>query len=76
MTAAAPADSRRPAKPRPSLVLPVGVLAFLAITWFSLSREFGIGLEPGRLIEDITRGARIPYREHENPALRGLLQPN
>ena len=76
MTAAAPADSRRPAKPRPSLVLPVGVLAFLAITWFSLSREFGIGLEPGRLIEDIARGARILYREHENPALRGLLQPN
>ncbi len=66
MTAAAP-RGRRPAKPRASLVVPVGILAFVAITWASLSEEFGIGLDLGDLIEDITRGAGI---------LGELLRPN
>jgi phosphonate transport system permease protein len=76
MTAAAQAEDRRPAKPRPSLALPVGVLAFVAITWVSISREFGIDLDIGELAENITRGARILWREDTNPADRGLMNPN
>jgi len=76
MTAAAQARSTRPAKPRRSLAVPIGIVGFALITWASLSREFGIGLDLRRLADDVTRGARILYREHESPALRGLLQPN
>ena len=76
MTVAAPAGSRRPAKPRPSMVVPVGIFAFLAITWFSISREFGIGLDVSELIEDITRGVRILYLDDPIAARRGLLRPN
>lgn len=76
MTVAAGAGSRRPAKPRPSLALPLGVLAFIAITWVSISREFGIDLDIGELAENITRGARILWREDDNPADRGLMNPN
>lgn len=76
MTVAAGAGSRRPTKPRPSLALPLGVLAFIAITWVSISREFGIDLDIGELAENITRGARILWREDDNPADRGLMNPN
>jgi phosphonate transport system permease protein len=76
MTAAASTDSRRPAKPKPSLIVPAGIVALLVITWVSTSREFGIGLDVPKIVDDITRGVRILYREHDNPALRGLLQPN
>jgi phosphonate transport system permease protein len=57
----------RPARPRPSIAVPVGVLAFVLITWASISEQFGIGLDPGELIEDVTRGAGI---------LGELLSPN
>ncbi len=61
------ARSARPPRPRPSVVVPLGLLAFLVITWASVSEQFGIGLDPGQLIEDITRGAGI---------LGELLRPN
>jgi phosphonate transport system permease protein len=75
MTATAP-RGRRPAKPRASLVIPIGVVAFLAVTWASLSEQFGIGLVLGDLIEDITRGAGILVSGDDNPAKMGLLVPN
>ena len=67
MTAAPGSQSARPAKPRPSLVIPVGLVAFLVISWASLSEQFGIGLDVGDLAESITRGAGI---------LGELLSPN
>jgi phosphonate transport system permease protein len=76
MTAAAGPAGTRPAKPRRSLVLPIGLLAFVIITWASLSAEFGIGLDLGDLIADITRGAGILVSGDDNPAKRGLLVPN
>jgi phosphonate transport system permease protein len=51
--------SARPAKPRPSLAIPIGLVAFAVITWASLSEQFGIGLDLEDMIEDITRGAGI-----------------
>jgi phosphonate transport system permease protein len=57
----------RPPKPRPSLAVPIGVVAFAVITWLSASREFGIRVDVGQLIEDFTRGADI---------LGELLRPN
>ena len=59
MTAAAQAESRRPPKPRRSLAVPLGVAIFLAITWLSVSREYGIGLDPGRLLANLTRGVDV-----------------
>jgi phosphonate transport system permease protein len=82
MTAAAPASSRRPARPRRSWTLPAALATFLAITWISTSREFGIGLDLGRLLRDLPRVATVLYREVDrlgNPlpaSQRGLLQPN
>ena len=58
---------RRPAKPRPSPVLPIGLVIFAIITWLSLSEAYGIGLDLGDLAESITRGAGI---------LGELLSPN
>jgi phosphonate transport system permease protein len=75
MTATAP-RGRRPAKPRASLVVPIGLVGFLVVTWASLSAEFGIGLDLGDLIADITRGAGILVSGDDNPAKRGLLVPN
>ncbi|MGH2444933.1 MAG: phosphonate ABC transporter, permease protein PhnE [Candidatus Limnocylindria bacterium] len=66
MTAAA-GGTRRPAKPRASLAVPAGIVVFGVITWASLSEEFGIDLNIGDLIADITRGAGI---------LGELLSPN
>ncbi len=57
----------RPAKPRPSLAIPVGLGVFTVITLVSLSEQFGIGLDLRGLIEDVTRGAGI---------LGELLNPN
>jgi phosphonate transport system permease protein len=67
MTAPAVGETRRPAKPAPSLALPSGLAVFLVITWASVSRQFGIGLDIGELAESITRGAGI---------LGELLSPN
>ena len=66
MTATA-GPRRRPAPPRPSLVVPAGLVAFVVITWASQSEQFGIGLDIGDLAESITRGAGI---------LGELLSPN
>ena len=76
MTAATTAGSQRPSKPRPSVWIPIGIVAFLAITWSSLSEEFGIGFELFEILEDITRGGQILSDESRGPAQRGLLHPN
>lgn len=67
MTASVEAASARPPKPRSSPWVPLAILGFVAITWVTLTDEWGIGFEPLDLIEDITRGA---------PILAELLQPN
>ncbi len=66
MTAAA-RPGERPPKPSPSLVIPAAFVAFLVLTWASLSKQFGIDLNLGHLAESITRGAGI---------LGELLSPN
>jgi phosphonate transport system permease protein len=66
MTAAAD-PRRRPAKPPPSILVPVGLIAFVVITLASVSEQFGIGLDLGALASSITRGAGI---------LGELLNPN
>lgn len=75
MTAAA-GSGQRPARPRQSLIVPAGLLAFLVITWLSLSDQFGIGFDLGAIIEDITNGGRILITESDSAAQRGLLVPN
>ncbi len=49
----------RPSKPRPSIIIPIGLVAFLGITWVATSEQFGIGLDVGALIADIARGSEI-----------------
>lgn len=66
----------RPARPRPSLAIPIGLLAFAIISWASLSEELGIGFDVGSIIEDIANGGRILITETDNAARRGLLVPN
>jgi phosphonate transport system permease protein len=66
MSVASPRTARPP-KPRASLAVPIGVAVFGLLTWLSISAEFGIGLDPGQLLEDLTRGADI---------LGELLRPN
>lgn len=76
MTATA-SSGRRPVKPRPSLAVPIGLVAFAIITWASLSEQFGIGLDIGDLIEDFTRGRIVLWNpDMESAARRGLLIPN
>ena len=67
MSLASSGTAVRPAKPRPSPAVPLGLIAFLAISWASLSESFGIGLDLGGLADSITRGAGI---------LGELLAPN
>jgi phosphonate transport system permease protein len=76
MTAAAPTASRRPAKPRPSLAVPAGIIGFLVISWIAISAEFGIGLDVGELINSVSRLEGVLWRESTNVADRGLLNPN
>ena len=59
--------SLRPAKPRRSPIVLLGAVTFAVITLVSASEQFGIGLDIGALIEDITRGAGI---------IGELLRPN
>jgi phosphonate transport system permease protein len=61
MTAVTPPVARgaRPAKPRPSLVGPLALLAFLAASWWAASAEFGIDFDVGELLGNLTRGAGI-----------------
>lgn len=49
----------RPTKPPASLVAPLGFVVFLAITWWAVSEEFGIGFDVGELLGNLTRGADI-----------------
>lgn len=67
MTAPAGESTARPPRPRPSLALPIGLVAAIAITWAAASTQFGIGLDIGAILEDITRGSGI---------LGELLDPN
>jgi phosphonate transport system permease protein len=57
--ASAPPVRPRPEKPPRSWLPLIGFAAFLVITWFALSEEFGIGLDVGELAANITRGADI-----------------
>lgn len=57
----------RPPKPARSWTVPLGFLAFVAITWLALSDEFGIGFDLPDIIEDITNGF---------PIIGQLLNPN
>lgn len=80
MTATA-RSGRRPVKPRPSIAVPIGLVAFAIITWASLSEQFGIGLDIRDLIEDFTRGGVILWDTNwdaatDSVARRGLLVPN
>ncbi len=60
MTAAAIGQaSGRPARPRRSPWTLVGLAAFLAITWWAASEEFGIGFDIPRVLTNLTRGAGI-----------------
>ncbi len=56
-TVAGPGE--RPAKPRASLAVPIGLVVFVALTGLSVSEEFGIDVNLGELAESITRGAGI-----------------
>jgi len=40
-------------------VLPIALVAVVAVTWAATSEQFGIGLDIGSIISDITRGAGI-----------------
>lgn len=59
MSASAIVAGARPPKPRGSLFVPLGIVAFVVLTVGSASKEFGIGLDIGAILEDITRGQRI-----------------
>lgn len=68
MTAASLAGTaRRPPKPARSLLLPVGLVAALAITYWAISEQFGIGLEPGAIVRNLDQGLVI---------LSEVLRPN
>lgn len=67
MSAQSLANPQRPAKPRPSLWLPVGILAAAVFTWWAASDEFGVGFSIGEIIENLTRGERV---------VGELLRPN
>jgi phosphonate transport system permease protein len=66
MTAAAGVGVR-PQQPRRSAMVPIAIVAAIGLTAVSLSRELGIGLDLGELIEDIGRGREI---------IAELLNPN
>jgi phosphonate transport system permease protein len=59
MTAVAAPRSGRPAKPRRTAWPIVYAIVFVAITWLATSEQFGIGLEIGELLDNLTRGAEI-----------------
>jgi phosphonate transport system permease protein len=59
MSATAAASPARPPRPRRSVTVPIGILAFIAITWAALSAEIGIGLDVLEILSDLGNGARI-----------------
>jgi phosphonate transport system permease protein len=68
--------SRRPTKPARSLAVPLGIVAFLALTYISLSKELGIGFDLRGLIDDFGQVGLVLWRDHADPAKNGLLEPN
>ena len=60
-------NAARPVKPRPSLLVPLGIVVFLLLTAASLSKQLGIGLDAAGLIDDLGRG---------RPILEQLASPN
>jgi phosphonate transport system permease protein len=59
MTASALPQIARPPKPRRSPWAVMGLGAFLVITWWAASEEFGIGFDVVRVFDNLTRGASI-----------------
>ena len=59
MTASAVPASTRPTKPRRSFVGPAAALAFVGVTWWAASEQFGIDFDLGELLGNLTRGADI-----------------
>lgn len=59
MTAASAPPSARPRRPARSLAGPLALVAFVAITWWASSEEFGLGFDIPRLLTNLTRGAGI-----------------
>ncbi len=59
MTAETRTASARPAKPGRSPWTLVAAGAFLVITWWAASREFGIGFDIVRVFTNLTRGGSI-----------------
>ena len=59
MTAATAQRSARPSRPPRSLIGPIGLAVFLAITWWAASEEFGLNVDIPRLFANLTRGAGI-----------------
>jgi phosphonate transport system permease protein len=59
MTAATAPRIARPSRPPRSLFGPLGLLVFLAITWWAASKEFGLDFDVLRLFSNLTRGAGI-----------------
>jgi phosphonate transport system permease protein len=47
----------RPARPRRSWSVPLGIVVSVVITAWSLSEQYGIGFDPRALVEDLGRGA-------------------
>jgi phosphonate transport system permease protein len=68
--------SRRPARPTRSIVVPLGVGAFVVLTYLALSDQFGIGLNLGKLFDDLGKVTTVLWRDNPNPAKNGLLEPN
>ena len=59
MTAATAPRSARPSRPPRSLVAPLALVIFAAITWWAASEDFGIDFDVARLLTNLTRGAGI-----------------
>jgi phosphonate transport system permease protein len=54
----------------------LGFLTFIVLTYLSLSKQFGIGLDIRELIDDFGRVGHVLWRDNPNPAKNGLLEPN
>lgn len=52
-------ETVRPRKPRTSWTVPVGILGFLALSWWAGSDRFGIGFSVLDFLENLQRGGRI-----------------
>ena len=59
MTAATAPRTARPSRPPRSLIGPLALVIFAAITWWAASDEFGLDVDIPRLFTNLTRGADI-----------------